>query len=124
MLTSQETWQSQSRWSNLAPFLLGLQKRADFRVSVTVTVTTNTLSYFYIDPEHQALIDRIFSLSKLGLTMKSIAKTLNSEGYKSHKGKPFYSELVGALVSKYRRKARERFVRKETVLNNEQGGLN
>jgi Recombinase len=91
---------------------------------VTVTVTTNTLSYFYIDQEHQALIDRIFSLSKLGLTMKSIAETLNGEGYKSHTGKPFYSELVGALVSKYRRKARERFVRKETVLNNEQGGLN
>jgi hypothetical protein len=56
--------------------------------------------------------------------MKSIAETLNREGYKSHTGKPFYSELVGALISKYRRKAKERFVRKETVLNNEQGGLN
>ena len=58
------------------------------------------------------------------MTMKSIAETLNGEGYKSHTGKPFYSELVGALISKYRRKAKERFVRKETVLNNEQGGLN
>jgi hypothetical protein len=96
-----------------------LQKRADFRVSATITVTTNTLSDFYIDPEHQVLIERIFCLSKLGLTMKSIADTLNSEGYKSHTGKSFYSELVGALVSKYRRKARERFVRKETALKNE-----
>ena len=103
--------------------MLGLQNRADFRVSVTVTVTTNTLSYFYIDPEHQALIDRIFSLSKLGLTMKSIAETLNSEGYKSHTGKPFYSELVGALVSKYRLKARERFVQKEVVFRHENGGV-
>lgn len=91
---------------------------------MTITVTTNTLSDFYIDPEHQVLIERIFSLSKLGLTMKSIADTLNSEGYKSHTGKPFYSELVGALVSKYRRKARERFVRKNVVLKNEWGGLN
>ena len=51
--------------------------------------------------------------------MKSIAETLNREGYKSHTGKPFYSELLGALISKYRRKARERFLRKETALKNE-----
>ena len=55
--------------------------------------------------------------------MKSIAETLNVEGYKSHTGKPFYSELVGALVSKYRKKAKGRFVRKELTFRNENGGL-
>lgn len=86
---------------------------------MTVTVTTNTLSDFYIDPEHGALIERIFSLSKLGLTMKSIAETLNGEGYKSHTGKPFYSELVGALISKYRKNANGRFVWKDVTLRTE-----
>ena len=56
--------------------------------------------------------------------MKSIAETLNWEGYKSHTGKPFYSELVGALISKYRRKAREWFVRKWVTMTNHDGELN
>ncbi len=89
---------------------------------MTVTVTTNTLSDFYIDPKHGALIERVFSLSKLGLTMKSIADTLNGEGYKSHTGKPFYSELVGALISKYRKKAKLRHFNKSISMRNEDGG--
>ena len=91
---------------------------------MTVTVTTNTLSDFYIDPEHRNLIERIFSLSKLGSSMNSIAKTLNGEGYRSHTGKPFYSELVGALISKYRKRALARFFWKQVTLRNEDGGLN
>ena len=90
----------------------------------SVTVMTNTLSDFYIDSDHQVLIDRISALSKQGLTMKSIAETLNWEGYKSHTGKPFYSALVGALISKYRRKAREWFVRKWVTMTNHDGELN
>lgn len=90
---------------------------------MTVTVTTNTLSDFYIAPEHEALIERISTLSEQGLTMKSIAEVLNGESYKSHTGKPFYSELVGALVSKYRKKAKERFISKEVTFRNENGGL-
>ena len=93
-------WLSRLRWSNLAPFFLSLQKRADFRVLVTITVTTNTLSDFYIDPEHEALIDRISSLSEQGLTMKAIAEALNEQGFLSHSGKAFYPKLVGALISK------------------------
>ena len=50
--------------------------------------------------------------------MKSIAETLNREGYKSHTGKPFYSELLGALISKYRRKARERFLHQSVEFQN------
>jgi hypothetical protein len=90
---------------------------------VTVTVTTNTLSDFYIDPEHGALIERVFSLSKLGLTMKSIADTLNGEGFLSHSGKVFYPELVGALISKYRKKDKSRYLNKTVILKNEDGGL-
>ncbi len=92
---SRDSYRNPARWSNFAPFLLGLQKRADFTIYATVTVTTNTLSDFYIAPQHQDLIERIFSLSKLGMTMKAIAETLNEEGCTSHTGKPFNSELVG-----------------------------
>lgn len=90
---------------------------------MTATVTTNPLSDFYIDPEHGALIERIPILSEQGLTMKSIAENLNGEGDTSHTVKPFYSELVGALVSKYRKKAKGRFVRKEVTFRNEEGGV-
>jgi hypothetical protein len=89
---------------------------------VTVKVTTNTLSDFYIDPEHRALIERIFSLSKHGITMKSIADTLNGEGYRSHTGKSFYSELVGALISKYIKKALARFFGKKSPSGTERVG--
>jgi hypothetical protein len=78
---------------------------------------------FDIDPEHPTLIDRNSNLSDQGSTMKAIAETLNGEGCKPHSGKPFYSELVGVWVSKYRRKARERFSRKVVTLTNEDGGL-
>jgi hypothetical protein len=122
MWTSRAIWRSQLRWSNLAPFFLSLQKRADFRVLVTVTVTTNTLSDFYIAPEHEALIERISTLSEQGLTMKAIAETLNEQDFLSHSGKAFYPELVGALISKYRKKAKSRYVHKSIRMTNEEGG--
>lgn len=87
-----------------------------------MTVTTNTLSDFYIDPEHGALIDRISSLSEQGLTMKAIAETLNEQGFLSHSGRAFYPELVGALISKYRKKAKSRYVHKSIIMKNEEGG--
>ena len=89
---------------------------------MTVTVTTNTLSDFYIDPEHGALIERISSLSEQGLTMKAIAETLNEQGFLSHSGRAFYPELVGALISKYRKKAKSRYVHKSISMTNEDGG--
>ena len=89
---------------------------------MTVTVTTNTLSDFYIAPEHEALIERISTLSEQGLTMKSIAEVLNEQGFLSHSGKAFYPELVGALISKYRKKAKSRYVHKSISMTNEDGG--
>jgi hypothetical protein len=110
------------RWSNLAPFLISLQKRADFRVAVTLTITTNTLSDWYVEPEHATLISTISSLASQGLTMKAIADSLNAQGFKSHSGRAFYSELVGALISKYRKKAKSRYVEKTISVVNLDGG--
>jgi hypothetical protein len=115
-------WLSRLRWSNVAPFLISLQKRADFRVAVTLTITTNTLSDWYVEPEHATLISTISRLASQGLTMKEIAETLNDQGLKSHSGRAFYSELVGALISKYRKKEKSRYVDKTMSVENKDGG--
>ena len=115
-------WLSRLRWSNLAPFLISLQKRADFRVAVTLTITTNTLSDWYVEPEHATLISTISSLASQGLTMKAISDSLNAQGFKSHSGRAFYSALVGALISKYRKKAKSRYVEKTISVVNLDGG--
>ena len=122
MWISPVIWLSLSRWSNVAPFLISLQKRADFRVAVTLTITTNTLSDWYVEPEHATLISTISSLASQGLTMKVISEALNEQGFLSHSGKAFYPDLVGALVSKYRKKAKSRYVHKSITMTNEEGG--
>ena len=111
-----------SRWSNLAPFLKSLQKRADFRVLATITITTNTVSDWFVEPSHAALISTISSFASQGMTMKAIAEALNEQGYVSHSGKAFYPELVGALISKYRKKASSRYIHKSVIMKNEDGG--
>ncbi len=90
---------------------------------MTVTVTTNTISDWFVEPEHAALIAMISSLAGQGLTMKAIAETLNERGVLSHSGKAFYPELVGALISKYRKKAESRYVHKSISMTNEDGGV-
>ena len=90
---------------------------------MTVTVTTNTISDWFVEPNHAVLIDTISSLASRGLSMKSIADTLNEQGYASHSGKAFYPELVGALISKYRKKAKSRYIHKSLILKNENGGF-
>jgi hypothetical protein len=89
---------------------------------VTLTITTNTLSDWYVEPGHATLISTISSLASQGLTMKAIAETLNAQGFKSHSGQAFYSELVGALISKYRKKAKSRYVEKTLSVVNLDGG--
>jgi len=42
--------------------------------------------------------------------MQAIADTLNGEGVLSVTGKPFYAGLIGAFLSKTRRKNRGRYV--------------
>ena len=89
---------------------------------MTLTITTNTLSDWYVEPEHSTLISTISSLASQGLTMKAIADSLNAQGFKSHSGRAFYSELVGALISKYRKKVKSRYVDKTISVVNLDGG--
>jgi Recombinase len=89
---------------------------------VTLTITTNTLSDWYVEPQHATLISTISSLASEGLTMKAIAETLNAQGFKSHSGRAFYSELVGALISKYRKKEKSRYIVKTMSVVNKDGG--
>lgn len=75
-----------------------------------LTVTTNTISEWRVQPEHSALNAKIVAFAEQGLPMQAVADTLNAEGVLSVTGKPFYAELVGALLSKARRKNRGRHV--------------
>jgi len=54
--------------------------------------------------------------------MKAIAETLNDQGFQSHSGRSFYSELVGALLSKYRKKEKSRYIDKTMSVVNKDGG--
>jgi hypothetical protein len=90
---------------------------------VTVKVTTNAISDWFVEPDHSTLIKAISTLAEQGLAMKAIAETLNEQGFVSHTGKAFYPELVGALISKYRKKAKSRYVHKSVNMKNEDGGV-
>ena len=59
----------------------------------------------YLDPAHQALIDRILGLKEGGMTCRQIATYLNDEGVTSWTGKRFYPELVFGILRKARLKA-------------------
>ena len=56
----------------------------------------------YLDPAHQALIDRILRLQDDGLNSRQIAAYLNDEGVTSWTGKRFYPELVFGVIRKAR----------------------
>jgi hypothetical protein len=60
----------------------------------------------YLDPAHQALIDRILRLQDDGLNSRQIAAYLNDEGVTSWTGRRFYPELVFGVLSKARMKAK------------------
>lgn len=61
---------------------------------------TKALSFVYLDPDHQALIDRILRLQKNGMNSRQIAAYLNDEGVTSWTGKRFYPELVFGVIRK------------------------
>ena len=72
---------------------------------IQVQVETKALSLGYLDPAHQALIDRILRLQDGGLNCRQIAAYLNDEGVTSWTGKRFYPELVFGILRKARLKA-------------------
>jgi hypothetical protein len=53
---------------------------------------------------------KIVALAGQGLTMQAIADTLNKQGVLSVTGKPFYAGLIGAFLSKTRRRDSGRYV--------------
>ena len=57
-----------------------------------------------LDPDHQALIDRILRLHQDGLNSRQIAAYLNDQGVTSWTGKRFYPELVFEVIRKARLK--------------------
>jgi hypothetical protein len=59
----------------------------------------------YLDPAHQALIDRILRLQDGGLNCRQIAAYLNDEGVTSWGGKRFYPELVFGVIRKAKLKS-------------------
>ncbi|TXI91724.1 MAG: hypothetical protein E6Q34_07030 [Burkholderiaceae bacterium] len=61
----------------------------------------------HVDPDHQALIDRILGMQGDGMNCRQIAVYLNDEGVTSWTGKRFYPELVYGVIRKARLK-RER----------------
>jgi len=91
-------------------YLLDLRKRARRFIRVQVVVTTNTLCEIWMDEDHRSLIDRIKVLANSGLTNAQVALELTRQGVKSRTGRDFYAELVGALMSKYKRSEASKFV--------------
>jgi hypothetical protein len=54
----------------------------------------------YLNPDHQALIDRIMQLHEKGWIPKKIAEHLSALGVNSWSGKQFYPELVFGVIRK------------------------
>ena len=67
-------------------------------------IETKALSFGYLDPDHQALIERILKLQKDGMTCRQIAAYLNDQGVTSWGGRQFYPELVFGVIRKARLK--------------------
>lgn len=72
---------------------------------VRVQVQTKALSLGYLDPAHQALIDRILRLYQDGKNCRQIGDHLNELGVTSWGGKQLYPELVFGVIRKAKLKA-------------------
>ncbi len=83
----------------------GVKVQPSAYLCVRVRVETKALSFVYLDPDHQALIDRILRLQDGGLNCRQIAAYLNDEGVISWTGKRFYPELVFGVIRKAKLKA-------------------
>ena len=70
----------------------------------TITIETETLGLNYIPEGYQERHDIIQSLSWHRHTAKEIAAYLTKLGYKTPRGRDYYPQLVGATLSKLRRR--------------------
>ena len=82
----------------------GVKVEVSYYLCVQIKVKTKALSLVYINPDHQALIDRIMGLHEKGWIPKKIAEHLNALGVNSWSGKQFYPELVFGVIRKARLK--------------------
>ena len=101
----------------------GVKAEPSNYLSVHIKVKTKALSLVYLNPDHQALIDRIMRLHEKGWIPKKISEHLNALGVNSWSGKQFYPELVFGIIRKARlRKERVRvlyeIIRMKTTLKN------
>ncbi len=83
----------------------GVKTEVNYYLCVQVKVETKALSLVYLNPDHQALIDRIMGLHAKGWIPKRISEHLNALGVNSWTGKQFYQELVFGIIRKARLKA-------------------
>ena len=83
----------------------GVKAEVNYYLCVQVKVKTKALSLVYLNPDHQALIDRIMGLHAKGWIPKRISEHLNALGVNSWTGKRFYPELVFGIIRKARLKA-------------------
>ena len=84
----------------------GVKTEPSAYLCVQVKVKTKALSLVYLNPDHQALIDRIMGLHAKGWIPKKISEHLNALGVNSWSGKQFYPELVFGIIRKARLKAK------------------
>ena len=82
----------------------GVKTEINYYLCVQVKVKTKALSLVYLNPDHQALIDRIMGLHEKGWIPKRISEHLNALGVTSWTGKRFYPELVFGIIRKARLK--------------------
>lgn len=80
----------------------GVKVQPSAYLRVQVKIETKALSLGYLDPAHQALIERILGLQKDGMTCRQIAAYLNAQGVTSWGGRQFYPELVFGVIRKAR----------------------
>ena len=105
MSTSRVTSRSRSRWNNFLLTFFGVKTEVNYYLCVQIEVKTKALSLVYLNPDHQALIDRIMGLNEKGWIPKKISEHLNELGVNSWSGKQFYPELVFGIIRKARIKA-------------------
>jgi len=78
----------------------GVKVEINYYLCVQIEVKTKALSLVYLNPDHQALIDRIMQLHERGWIPKKIAAHLSALGVNSWSGKQFYPELIYGIIRK------------------------
>ena len=63
-------FQPMLRWNNFLLTFFGVKVQPSAYLCVRVRVETKALSFVYLDPDHQALIDRILRLQDGGLNRR------------------------------------------------------